>query len=130
MQKKMYEVYVESAGGIKHTIDQFETVEKAIAFCEDHGWTWVDENHFEWSLDYREVKAMARQEMINKLMTMARELAKNYSWNRYMALFDMCCDWNRDHEESEEIFVCEIYKADGYENDGIIVEDDYFCYAQ
>lgn len=56
MKKKMYEVYMESAGSVKHAINQFETEKKAIAFCECHGWTWVDENRFEWNLNYREVR--------------------------------------------------------------------------
>lgn len=51
----MYEVYVESAGGVKHAIDRFDNEQRAIAFCERHGWVWVDENRFEWNLDYREV---------------------------------------------------------------------------
>lgn len=72
---------------------------------------------------------MTRADMIEKLFEMANELAKNYTWDKYYEIFDTCCNWNREHEESEEIFVCEIYKEDGYENDGIMVEDDYFLYS-
>ena len=70
---------------------------------------------------------MTRDKMINNLMAMAKEMVKNYTWDKYCAIIDTCTDWNRDHED-EEIFVCDICEADGYEGNGIMVEDDYFLY--
>ena len=35
-----------------------------------------------------------------------------------------------DKADDEEIFMAEIYKADGYEHDGLMVEDDIFYYEE
>lgn len=52
--KTMYEVFIQSEGGVKeHGIAQFETEKEAVNFCKNHGWVWVDENDFEWNLDWR-----------------------------------------------------------------------------
>lgn len=55
MANKKYEVFRESAGGVRRAIDQFDTEQEAIEFCASHDWIWIDENCFEWSLDYKEV---------------------------------------------------------------------------
>ena len=73
---------------------------------------------------------MTRAEMMEKLFGMANELTKDYTWDKYCELFNACHDWNRDHEENEEIFVCEVFKEDGFANDGIAVEDEYFFYKK
>lgn len=70
---------------------------------------------------------MTREEMINKLMAAANDLVDNYTADKYDELIDTALDWNSKHYgTSEEIFVCDIYEEDGYEGDGIMIEDDYF----
>ncbi len=71
---------------------------------------------------------MTRAEMVEKLFEMAQDLTSNYYWDKAYAFFNLVSDWNLSHSEEEEIFVSEIYKEDGYENDGISVEDDIFYY--
>lgn len=50
---EMFEVIIVSAGGVKHHLCGQMTEQEAIDFCNGHDWTWVDENGFEWDLDYR-----------------------------------------------------------------------------
>lgn len=49
-----YTVYKESPGGVKKPIYYADSYEEALAFCEEHDWTWIDDNSFEWSLDFVE----------------------------------------------------------------------------
>lgn len=52
----MFGVYKVSPGGIKSDyIRVFEHEIDAADFCDRHDWHWIDENRFEWRLDYREV---------------------------------------------------------------------------
>ena len=54
--QKMYAVYKESAGGVKHFLQLFTNELDAADFCDVHGWEWCDEEtRFVWSLDYCEV---------------------------------------------------------------------------
>ncbi len=46
-----YEVYLQ-AGTVRKHFSEFETEQEAINFCESHNWCWIDENEFEWSMDY------------------------------------------------------------------------------
>lgn len=72
---------------------------------------------------------MTREKMVKKLMDMANELVNSCSDDKYDELISMACDWNSKHYGSkDEIFVCDIYEEDGYESDGIMVEDDCFLY--
>ncbi len=49
-------VYMESPGGVRHTLTEFDTEVEAMRFCDIHHWSWLDENRFEWDLDYKEVE--------------------------------------------------------------------------
>lgn len=71
---------------------------------------------------------MTRIQTIKKMIKMANELVKNYTWEQNKELWDMCCDWNRNHDESEEIFMCEIWAEDGYDGDGFMIEDDIWFF--
>ena len=66
-----------------------------------------------------------RAEMIAKLERIGMELVKDYNWDTYCKMWDMCSDWNRDHEESLEIFMSEV--SDDDDNvDGFMIEDRIF----
>ena len=52
----MFVVYIESAGGVRHDLRVFENEIDAADYCDIHDWTWIDENRFQWKLDYREVR--------------------------------------------------------------------------
>ena len=72
---------------------------------------------------------MTRNKTIDKMIKMAIAITGKNSdnWTRTAenAIWEMCCDWNSEHEE-EEIFMCEIdTEEDGYVN-GFAIEDDYF----
>lgn len=47
----LYEVLMVSNGGVKETLAVFDDKATAYRVCEDLGWTWMDENSFEWSLE-------------------------------------------------------------------------------
>lgn len=52
----MFAVYKVSPGGVKGDyIRVFENEIDAADYCDVHGWHYLDENRFEWNLDYREV---------------------------------------------------------------------------
>ena len=71
---------------------------------------------------------MTRNETLKAMYKMANELVKDYSFDKNNALWEMAYDWNSEHEESEEIFMCEIWKEDGYEHDGFMIEDDIWYF--
>ena len=74
---------------------------------------------------------MTRNEMINKLRKMAIAITGDNSgkgtYDDHMAIWTMCNDWNREHEE-EEIFMCEYQTEDSEYANGIMIEDDYFIF--
>ncbi len=72
---------------------------------------------------------MTRNQTISKMMKMANELMKNYTWEKNKALWDMCYDWNSTHEESEEIFMCETSDDDDNVN-GFMIEDDVWYWPE
>lgn len=48
-----YKVII-SAGCVTHDLVCGLTMREAIDYCEEHDWCYLDENCFEWSLDYVE----------------------------------------------------------------------------
>lgn len=74
---------------------------------------------------------MTRNEMIDKLVRMAIAITGDNtsagSWDATMEMWDLCSDWNREHEE-EEIFMCEYQTEDSEYANGIMIEDDYFIF--
>lgn len=51
----MYEVYIQSPGGVKKHFVECETEQAARELCEDYGYKYIDEHGFRWSMDYQEV---------------------------------------------------------------------------
>lgn len=70
---------------------------------------------------------MTRDEVLNKLYKMAKELAKVYSYELMNQMWSLCLDWNSSHED-EEIFMCDDEDEDGKYR--YFIEDDYFYYAE
>lgn len=50
----MFTVQIVSAGGVRHDLFGDLTEREAIDFCEENNWYYLDENCFEWALDYVE----------------------------------------------------------------------------
>ena len=66
---------------------------------------------------------MTRNKMLKKLYKLANELLKNYTLDKWNEMWDLCCDWNRTHNESEEIFMSETCDEEERVN-GFMIEDD------
>lgn len=49
----MFKVQI-STGWIRRDYVTGLTESEAIEICEDHGWRYLDENCFEWDMDYVE----------------------------------------------------------------------------
>lgn len=65
---------------------------------------------------------MTRDEMIRTLVNIANRLVKNYSWDLNSKMWDLCCDWNAEHDDAE-IFMSEV--SDDDDNViGFMIEDD------
>lgn len=47
-----YKVIMVSGGGVKHDLVCGLSEQEAIDYCEEHDWVYLDENCFEWHLDY------------------------------------------------------------------------------
>lgn len=71
-------------------------------------------------------RKMNREEQMKKIWAKMVNLQKEYTWAKYVEVWDMCSDWNREHPE-EEIFMCEHFDEDDHV-DGICLEDDYILY--
>lgn len=69
-----------------------------------------------------------RRNYIDKMIKKANELVKDYTWDKNKELWDMAFDWNANHTEEEEIFMCEIWEEDGYDGNGFMIEDDYWYF--
>ena len=50
----MFKVQIVSASGVRHDLYGELTEREAIDFCEENNWHYLDENRFEWALDYVE----------------------------------------------------------------------------
>ena len=59
---------------------------------------------------------------------MANTLMNNWTRDGENAIWNIAYDWNRDHDESEEIFMCEKYDDSLDELIGFYIEDDYWLY--
>ena len=77
---------------------------------------------------------MTREEVIHDLIQHALAITGRNSdnWTRETEdeIWEMCSDWNRAHDESEEIFMCECdHDEEGNPTEftcGFYIEDDYF----
>ena len=70
---------------------------------------------------------MTRDTVISKMIRLANQLKKN-GWTRdgENAIWDIASEYNRTHDD--EIFMCVITRADGYDGDGFMIEDDYWTF--
>ena len=50
----MYQVFMESSGGVHRVVADFDSEREAVGFCEAMDWELEDGNGFYWDLDYRE----------------------------------------------------------------------------
>lgn len=72
---------------------------------------------------------MTRQETIDLMMEKANELYKN-GWTRdgEHEIWNICSDWNSEHDEDEEIFMCEHENEETRLVDGFYIEDDSWMF--
>ena len=70
---------------------------------------------------------MTRDTAISEMIRQANQLKKN-GWTRdgENAIWDIASDYNKTHDD--EIFMSVITKADGYDGDGFMIEDDYWTF--
>ena len=54
---------------------------------------------------------------------MAKELSVKYDYNKNNEMWELCYEWNSEHED-QEIFMCEDEDENG--NFRYFIEDDYF----
>ncbi len=66
--------------------------------------------------------------MILKMVKKANKLHKNYTWQGWKEIWDMCSDWNSTHSREEEIFMCEHWNEETDLVDGFYIEDDYWIF--
>lgn len=68
---------------------------------------------------------MTREETIYLMMKKANELYENgWTWDDEMEIWRICSDWNSEHDEDEEIFMCEHENEETGLVDGFYIEDD------
>lgn len=85
----------------------------------------------------KEDKNMTRLETIDLMINKAKEItgsnSRNWTRDAENEIWTLASDWNSAHYGSREagegeIFMCEIWKVDGYDYDGFMIEDDLFSY--
>ena len=64
-----------------------------------------------------------RQRYINKMVELANDIVRDYTWEKWERLWSMSSDWNSTHED--EIAMYEHENEDGVV-DGFYIEDDYW----
>ena len=72
------------------------------------------------------------QKTLEKMYELAKKISKEFEWDDYKKIWDICGKWNDKYPECE-IFVCE-YSLDEEGNDtgkvtGICIEDDVFRFS-
>lgn len=72
---------------------------------------------------------MKRDEVIAKMFEMAVQItgenSDNWTWEAQTAIWDMCSDWNAEHDESE-ILMCDYQTEDSEFVNGFMIEDYWF----
>lgn len=67
---------------------------------------------------------MTRNEVLAQIYRMAEKLSKEWNYEEDDKMWELCSDWNREHED-EEIFMMQ-----DEEENRFYVEDDYFLYPE
>jgi hypothetical protein len=72
---------------------------------------------------------MTREETIYSMMRKANDIYKN-GWTRDSEdeIWSICSDWNSEHDEDEEIFMCEHENEETGLVDGFYIEDDSWAF--
>lgn len=65
---------------------------------------------------------MTREEALSKTWGMMCELQKDCTRDKINEIFDFVCNWNDEHEDETEIFMCEEYDDNKFR---LYLEDDY-----
>lgn len=69
-----------------------------------------------------------REKYILEMMKKANALRKNWTREGEDEIWTMCDEWNRDHYECGEIFMCERVDDETGEVNGFYIEDDYWTF--
>lgn len=74
---------------------------------------------------------MSRTETINKMVKMANKYVhkKDSSWTEEQKIWTICSDWNSEHYNDSEIFMCELGDDEGNVI-GFMIEDDSWYYPE
>ena len=67
---------------------------------------------------------MTRKEVLSRIYGMANKLMKEFNRDVYNEMWDICYDWNREHEDEE------IFMAEDEDEGRFYVEDDWFSYPE
>jgi len=70
---------------------------------------------------------MTRNDVIKKMFSIANDMRKNWTWDKYDELITIGSDWNAEHED-EEIFCCDYQGEDSEYSNGIMIEDEIFIF--
>lgn len=78
-------------------------------------------------MTYEEVKSKTRDEVIEIVWKKMVDLAKGYTYDKYCEITDIISDWNSEHDEDNEIFMCDDVNENG-ERIGLYLEDDHVIF--
>lgn len=78
-------------------------------------------------MKYEEVNSKTRDEVIEIVWKKMVDLAKEYTYDKYRETTDIVSDWNSEHDEDNEIFMCDDVNENG-ERIGLYLEDDHVIF--
>lgn len=78
-------------------------------------------------MTYEEVNSKTREEVIEIVWKKMVDLAKEYTYDKYREITDIISDWNSEHDEDNEIFMCDDVNENG-ERIGLYLEDDHVIF--
>ena len=73
-----------------------------------------------------EVNSKTRDEVIEIVWKKMVVLAKGYTYDKYREVTDIVSDWNSEHDEDDEIFMCD--DIENGERIGLYLEDDHVIF--
>ncbi len=74
--------------------------------------------------------AKQRDKLISLMCRKANALVKNYSWEGYFEIWEMCSNWNSEHDFEYEIFMSDHDNEETELVDGFYIEDDYWIFEE
>lgn len=78
-------------------------------------------------MTYEEVNSKTRDEVIEIVWKKMVDLAKGYTYDKYRETTDIISYWNSEHDEDNEIFMCDDVNENG-ERIGLYLEDDHVIF--